>query len=262
MSTSCPARSQPESSDQQTSGFLRHVYAVFRRQPWLYDIERDSMRLGYRRAAHLLLRIGARFLAVRYRVFTRWPTTCELKLNLGCGRRPLPDWINVDISPFSGAEVFTDLRDRWPFDDCAAQAIYTRHCFEHFSEDELSRIITQCYRVLAPGGKMRIGVPSLEVAVQKYREGDFQFAARTNRYQSPGRKFCSYITDKGNHKIMLDYGYLTELLAEAGFCKIVRMQGGTSGFVRTDQLAMGDCAEDWVTLYVECEKPKTAEATA
>jgi predicted SAM-dependent methyltransferase len=178
-----------------------------------------------------------------------------IRVNLGSGRDPLPGWINMDINPFSRAEVWGDIRDPWPFGDDQVTAIYIRHCLEHFAEGEVVGILAKCHKALAPEKGMRIGVPSLDFAIQQYQCADFGFVPWViNHAKSPGRRFFSYMMDKGNHGIMFDYGYLAELLEISGFRHIQKAEGGKSGFLEPSMLSPKDNPRDVATLYVECRK--------
>ena len=233
------------------------MYVWLRRQPWLYDLEHDSLRLPYRRLAHGFLRGLTWASALRHRYLPpAWRAAGQdMRLNLGSGREPLPAWINVDINPFARAEVWMDLRNPWPFADGEVHAIYMRHCLEHFPETEVLAILAKCYRALRPGGGVRIGVPSLAFALQQYQAADFTFAPWVrNLAKSPGRQFFLYMMDNGAHGIMFDYGYLAELLELAGFREPVERKGGQSGFLEPELLAPKDNAHDHATLYVECRK--------
>src|SRR5215472_3469194 len=207
------------------------LYRALRRQAWLYDLEHDSLRPDLRRLVHVALRGGTRAAMLPRRLGRPFmpPAGVPAWLNLGCGREPAPQFVNVDINPFAGADVWIDLRDRWPFADGTFDAIYLRHTLEHFTEREALGILRQCRRVLAPGGGVRVGVPSLEVAVRKYLDSDFSSIDWVaSRGASTGRRFFHYITDSGNHRLMLDYGFLGELTELAGFEWVKRMEGGTS----------------------------------
>jgi predicted SAM-dependent methyltransferase len=232
------------------------IYARLRRQPWLYDQDHDSMRAGYRGAAHVMLRLACRGSALRYWARSkRRGNGAPWRLNLGSGRRPLPGWTNVDINPFAGADAWIDLRDPWPFEPNSVETIYTRHCFEHFSERELRRILDRCWRALRATGGIRIGVPSLEAAMKFYAEGGFPDWV-TQKATSPGRRFFSYVMDDGNHGVILDFSYMAELLEASGFVDIQRFTGGQSRLIEPQLLSPNDCSEDTVTLYVEAQKPK------
>jgi predicted SAM-dependent methyltransferase len=176
-------------------------------------------------------------------------------LNLGSGRKRLDGWVNVDLNPFADQEIWLDIRDRWPVPAEGADAVYIRHCLEHFTEAEALRILRQSRKVLAPGRPIRIGVPSLEVALQKYRENDFEFMPWVLQHRSPGRRFYRYMMDNDNHRVMFDYGYLQELLELAGFSDITRSAGGRSVTIEPALLDPRDCEEDVATLYVEARKP-------
>ena len=241
-------------SGTRLASLAQAAYSALRRQPWLYDRAHDSMRRPYRLAAHVVLR-GVAFVArQRHRIFGHSVPT-GARLNLGSGRTTLPNWINADLNPFSGAEVWTDLRDRWPVREGSVSAIYSRHCFEHFSERDLLGILRQCTRVLQPGAGIRIGVPSLETAVRQYLQRDFSFAGWVDQKEPTAKKFVAYITDNGNHPIMLDFEFLQRLLASVGFTEIQRRSGGDSGVLAPSLLAQKDNEADWVTLYVEAVKP-------
>jgi len=232
---------------------FQSFYTLVRQQSWLYDRDHDSMHWGYRHAAHGVLRVATRVAGLRYRLVPRVKPG-DL-LNVGSGRSPLPGWVNLDINPFSGAQLWVDVRDRWPVKDATVSVVYTRHCMEHFTEKDLSAILRQCYRVLQPGGGIRIGVPSLETAIQQYLRRDFAFAGWLDQTAPMAKTFIRYITDNGNHPILLDFEYLERMLGTAGFMKVTKTGGGESKLIEPSLLAPGDSAADWASLYVEARKP-------
>src|SRR6202158_1003311 len=184
--------------------FKGEVYGWLRRQSWLYDRSHDSMRWQYRQAAHVLLRQGSR---IRWVAGSAQIGTGPARLNLGSGRSSLSGWINCDLNPFASPDIWVDLRDRWPLRDESVEAIYIRHCLEHFDESDGLRFLKQCGRVLRNGGAIRIGVPSLEAAITEYLTGDFGFAAWLADAQSIGRRFNRYMLDVGAHHSMYDFSY-------------------------------------------------------
>lgn len=89
-------------------------------------------------------------------------------LNLGCGRRFHPDWINLDFSALSKQVIAADLRLGVPFSDDSMDVVYHSHVLEHFTRSEGRFFLRECLRVLKPGGLLRIAVPDLEAAARAY----------------------------------------------------------------------------------------------
>jgi ubiquinone/menaquinone biosynthesis C-methylase UbiE len=81
-----------------------------------------------------------------------------MKLDLGCGSSCSKDYVGVDIRPFPGVEVVTDLSKRWPFDDNSIEAIKASHIVEHLPDPLFT--MSEAYRVLKPGCLIEIDVPS------------------------------------------------------------------------------------------------------
>ncbi len=76
-----------------------------------------------------------------------------MKLNLGCGRRLLPGFLNVDIG---GGDVQADARTL-PFKTEVMDEVLASHVLEHVAD--LGRVMSEIHRVLKVGGTLRIYVP-------------------------------------------------------------------------------------------------------
>lgn len=89
-------------------------------------------------------------------------------LNLGCGHSYHADWVNIDfISP--GKDVLAyDLALGIPFGDEAFDIVYHSHVLEHFTREQGLFFLSECYRVLRPGGLLRLAVPDLEGVAREY----------------------------------------------------------------------------------------------
>ena len=89
-------------------------------------------------------------------------------LNLGCGKTFHRDWVNVDFIS-SGPEVIShDLTQGIPFSSETFDVVYHSHVLEHFTALQGDFFIKECFRVLKPGGILRIAVPDLETIVRNY----------------------------------------------------------------------------------------------
>ena len=89
-----------------------------------------------------------------------------MKLNLGCGRKLLEGYVNVDMT-WDGdhperPDVICDIRDLRPkFKDEVADEILALHCIEHVHSWEALPMLKDWHRVMKPGGKLIIECPDL-----------------------------------------------------------------------------------------------------
>jgi len=89
-------------------------------------------------------------------------------LNLGCGSRYHPDWINVDFNPASQQVIQHDLSQPLFFDSDSFDMVYHSHILEHFNREQGLQFLEECYRVCKKSGIIRVAVPDLEVIVRYY----------------------------------------------------------------------------------------------
>ncbi len=113
------------------------------------------------------------------------PEENELRyLNLGCGQRFRPEWVNLDLHP-AGANVQRwDLQRKLPFSDGSFDVVYHSHVLEHFSKAEGLRFLGECHRVVRPGGIIRVAVPDLEKIARLYIEAFDRSLAGDSMWQS------------------------------------------------------------------------------
>lgn len=108
-----------------------------------------------------------------------------LLLNLGCGTRVHPAWVNIDYSPifrlvqhwlfrpFARVQVLPgyvnhDLRRGIPFKTTVVDVVYSSHFLEHLEHRYAMPFLQEVYRVLKPGGIVRLVVPDLETFASNY----------------------------------------------------------------------------------------------
>ena len=89
-------------------------------------------------------------------------------LNLGCGRRYHPDWINIDFQSHSDIVIAHNLLQGIPAKSNTYDLVYHSHLLEHVSKDHAPKFLEECRRVLKPDGVLRVVVPDLEDIVQQY----------------------------------------------------------------------------------------------
>ena len=116
-----------------------------------------------------------------------------MRLNLGCGAQVVDGWLNVDYA--LGARIskipiirelaqktgifhttwdkriyLTNLTKDFPWEDNSIETIYSSHTLEHFTREQGKHFLRECYRVLQPGGTIRIVIPDLAHIVNSYQD--------------------------------------------------------------------------------------------
>jgi predicted SAM-dependent methyltransferase len=93
-----------------------------------------------------------------------------LRVNLGCGTRYHADWVNYDLTPTGAGVRRANFIEGVPLSDGAASCVYHSHILEHLPPALGRRFLGECFRVLAPGGILRVVVPDLEQSARDYLE--------------------------------------------------------------------------------------------
>lgn len=88
-----------------------------------------------------------------------------LRLNLGAGDCPLPDFENLDRK--TGQEIYP-----LAYADDSVDEIRASHVLEHFGHGEAMSVLKDWVRVLKPGGVMRLAVPDFQYIAERYLAGD------------------------------------------------------------------------------------------
>ncbi len=149
-----------------------------------------------------------------------------MRLNLGCGDKILPGYVNVDVVEARAGmkpEVICDLHDLAPFADASADEILAVHVVEHFWRWEIRDVMREWARVLKPGGRMIIECPNILSACQTFLENPQQFSREDQNGQRTMWVF--YGDPKWKDPLMIHrWGYtpdsLKELLAEVGLADV------------------------------------------
>jgi len=133
-------------------------------------------------------------------------------------------------TPFPSHIRYLDIRKRLPFDDQSVDAIYASHVWEHLTLSTAIQATQECYRVLKPGGTIRLVVPNLRDCVEEYINSNEPDSAMTlNRRLNYRRldecrsliySFYLGFTDFHHHRFMYDPPQLISLLQASGFLSV------------------------------------------
>lgn len=180
-------------------------------------------------------------------------------LHLGCGPNylALPGWVNIDGNLFCKKDLWLDVTIGLPFPDQSIDAVYAHHLLEHLGENGLRRVLQESYRVLKPGGGLRLVTPDLRKAIRAYLAGDEHFFSDwPERRRSPGGKLNNYLLCRNQHRFMFDFEFLKEFLTDAGFGDCREVGPGESYLFPTEKLEKipEEHRGNYRSLYVEAWK--------
>lgn len=91
-------------------------------------------------------------------------------LNLGCGYRYHPGWVNIDFVSTGPGVIAHNLSEGVPLADASCDVVYHSHALEHFRRPDALFFLRECHRVLKPSGILRVVVPDLERNCRTYLE--------------------------------------------------------------------------------------------
>jgi len=143
----------------------------------------------------------------------------SLCLHLGCGKRNIPGFINVDLADFPHIHYKRPIDDLAIFKNNSVDLIYTSHAFEYFDRFEAKKVLKEWRRVLKKDGVLRLAVPDFEVLQKvytKYKNLNLIVGPLYGRWEIPGTKKIVY------HKTVYDFPSLKKALEENGFYKVRR----------------------------------------
>ncbi len=98
-----------------------------------------------------------------------------LRINLGAGHIPKPDYLNVDARELPGVDITSDVR-KLPFSPGELSEIFSAHLLEHFPAEELRRnLLPYWVSLLEDGGKFVCVVPDVATMVNERAAGRMPF---------------------------------------------------------------------------------------
>lgn len=131
----------------------------------------------------------------------------------------LEGWANVDLTG-NGLVVGWNLTQRLPVRSETVDFIFCEHFIEHISLEEGKRFLSECHRMLRPGGVLRVSTPSLNKLVEEY------VACRLSEWTDVEWKPATpcRLLNEGlrlwGHQFVYDARELRNLIEEVGYDKV------------------------------------------
>ena len=151
------------------------------------------------------------------------------KLQLGAGAARHDGWLNTDIEPGEGL-AYLDASKPFPLPDGSIHYIASEHVIEHLSYEDGKVMLSESFRVLAPGGKVRVATPNLLRFIELFQkdrseparvfaEGKLAWHEWPKEPPSAAIILNLQLSSWG-HKFTFDPETLEAALARAGFTSI------------------------------------------
>lgn len=100
------------------------------------------------------------------------------KLNIGCGRNIMKGWLNADLYNISPDVFQMDASRTFPFAADEFDYIFSEHMFEHLNLCGQQNMLKECYRVLKPGGVLRIAIPDFDFLIDLVNNPDSEINSK------------------------------------------------------------------------------------
>jgi predicted SAM-dependent methyltransferase len=135
------------------------------------------------------------------------------RLHLGCGACYIPGFFHIDLTPHDHIDHVGRVERLDFIKSDSVELIYASHVLEHFGRYEVFDVLSEWYRVLAPGGLLRVGVPKFRAAAEYYlAHGDIRDVL--------GLVMGGQTAPADYHFSLYDETNLGDLLADVGFIAI------------------------------------------
>lgn len=173
--------------------------------------------------------------------------TDGIKLHIG-GQEKHEEWAILDALPGPLVDYVGNCNDLSFLADQSCAEVYASHVLEHLGYDgELQNALKGIYRILKPGGRLRVSVPDLETLCKLFLHAK---NTEAGRFHVMRMMFGGRINAYDIHYVGLTFEFLGGFLHTAGFSDIKRVQQ-FGLFKDTSTLMFGDVP---ISLNMEARK--------
>lgn len=132
-------------------------------------------------------------------------------------------WEVLNAVPGPCVDHLGNANDLSAFADATFEAIYASHVVEHLDyKDELMATLREWWRVLAPGGKLYVGVPDMDVLCRLFLER--KQLTGNDRFFVMRMMFGGHVDQYDYHVVGFNDEILGSYLHQAGFVSLRRVE--------------------------------------
>ena len=177
------------------------------------------------------------------------------RLHLGAGDHRIEGWTNVDALGSPAVDVRADCATPLPFRDASVAFIHSEDLLEHLDLAGGKTLLAECFRILRPGGVLRLLTPDLERLIHSvYQRRDprhLRWCAERLSADGPCEALNMHLRMNGEHRFVYDVPRLRELLGALGF-SVRRVRWNRSSH---PELRFLDLRDFGLNLFLEATKP-------
>jgi predicted SAM-dependent methyltransferase len=143
------------------------------------------------------------------------------RLHIG-GAEARASWEVLDVRDGAHVDHVGNAKELSRFADGTFVEVYASHVLEHFDYmDELPRVLAEWFRVLAPGGVLRLSVPDVDILAHLLLQRHLLDV--NQRFQVMRMIFGGQMHAHDYHRVGLNQEFLTAYLSRAGFVNMQRV---------------------------------------
>jgi predicted SAM-dependent methyltransferase len=158
------------------------------------------------------------------------------KLHLGCGGNYMETWLNCDLIPDNDNIVLLDAGKVFPLPSLSFDYIFSEHLFEHLTFVQQLNFLKESFRILKPGGKIRIATPDFDFLAQltENKKSEFQNEYLKWNFQTFLKYIPAQLMDSANinvyvinnyfrdwgHQLIHNKSSIKNLIEYCGFCQL------------------------------------------
>lgn len=192
------------------------------------------------------------------------------RLQIGSGRNFIEGWLNTDYAPEDRNYVFLDATKTFPLPSNTFDLTYSEHIIEHIPFQGGENLARESFRILKPGGTMRVATPDLSKFLGLFGREHTEFEKEYMKWgvdtYYPGVGIynpCMVLNNfvrQWDHLFIYDPDTMKLILERAGFVNVRHCEVGEStvpGLQNIERHAkiIGDAYNRFETMVHEGTKP-------